>query len=341
MKIGALDYLVKPFDPDQLVAKVLSIYQDGLKTGDRQIEVGAVVLACGTGYFDPRQGRNTVEYGSNPHVFTNLELERILSGTGPTGGRLVRPADRRPIRKIAWLQCVGSRDSHHGARGYCSSVCCTYAVKEAILAKEHSQTGLDAAIFYIDIRTFGKDFERYYHSARNRGVRFIKSRISRVEPMNTAKRHPIVYIDPNGRKKTEEFDIVVLSIGLEVGHQAVALAENMELDLGPYRHVRTNGLDPIQTSRPGIYVCGTLQAPKDIPTAVIDASAAAAKASTDLSDARWSRTLKKEPPPEIDFRGEPPRIGVFVCCCGTNIAGFVDVPAVVEFAGKLPNVVYA
>jgi len=304
------------------------------------LEVGAIILAAGNEVFDPSV-YDTFGYGRSPNIVTSLEFERMLSASGPYGGHLIRPSDHAEPRRIAWLQCVGSRDSHHGARGYCSSVCCTYAVKEALLAKEHSPSGLDAAIFYIDIRTFGKDFERYYRQARERGVRFVKSRISRVEPLNKDKRHPIVYVNESGRTVTEDFDIVVLSVGLGVGDRAAALAESLGIDMDRYRYVRTDSLDPVRTSRRGIFVCGTLQAPKDIPSSVIDASAAAAMAGIELADARWTRTRTAEKPPEIDIRGEPPRIGVFVCCCGTNIAAFVDVPAVVDFARTLPNVVYA
>ena len=306
----------------------------------RTLNVGAIVLTAGNRVYDPAV-YDTFGYGRSADIVTSLEFERMLSASGPYGGHLVRPSNRSQPRKIAWIQCVGSRDSHHGARGYCSAVCCTYAVKEAILAKEHSAEGLDAAIFYIDIRTFGKDFERYYNQARDRGVRFIKSRISRVEPADADTGHAIVYVDENGRTVTEGFDIVVLSLGLEVGARALELAETLGVEVGAYGYVKTDSLDPVRTSKPGIYACGTLQAPKDIPSSVIDASAAAARAGTDLAEARWTRTLEAEKPPEIDFRGEPARIGVFVCCCGTNIAGFVDVPQVVEFARTLPNVAYA
>ena len=314
------------------------VFDDDIKT--KTLQVGAVILSAGNQVYDPVV-YDTFGYAHSDNIVTSLEFERMLSASGPYGGHLVRPSDRIEPGKIAWLQCVGSRDSHHGARGYCSSVCCTYAVKEAILAKEHSPSGLDAAIFYIDIRTFGKDFERFYNQAKDRGVRFIKSRISRVEPINTDSRHSIVYVDEHGQTMSEDFDIVVLSVGLGAAPQTAALSETLGIDLTPYGHVETESLDPVQTSRPGIYACGTCQAPKDIPSSVIDASAAAAKASTDLAGARWTRTLEFEKPPEIDFRGQPPRIGVFVCCCGTNIAGFVDVPAVVEFARSLPLVAYA
>ena len=305
------------------------------------LNVGAVILASGGRAFDPRI-YDTYGYSKSDNIVTSLEFERILSASGPYGGHLLRPSDKTEPKKIAWLQCVGSRDSHIGAQGYCSAVCCTYAVKEAILAKEHSKNGLDAAIFYIDVRTFGKDFERYYNRAKDDlAVRFIKSRITHVEPMNAEGTHLIRYVDEKGNSVGEKFDIVVLSVGLGAGNSTVALAEKLQIDLNQYQYVKTGGLDPVQTSRPGIYVCGTIQAPKDIPSAVIDASAAAGQVGSRLFDARGTQTKTKETVQEINVRGEPPRVGVFVCCCGTNIAGFVDVPQVVEFAKTLPHVVYA
>ena len=305
------------------------------------IKVGAVILACGSGAFNPAV-RDTFGYTRSPNIVTSLEFERMLSASGPYGGHLVRPSDKSEPEKIAWLQCVGSRDNHIGANGYCSSVCCTYAVKEAILSKEHAKNGLDAAIFYIDIRTFGKDFERYYNRAeREKGVRFIKSRIAQVEPMDENGRHLIRYVDGAGRSMAEAFDIVVLSVGLGVGSQTIALAEKLGIALNHYHFAETGSFDPVSSSRPGIYVCGAFQGPKDIPSSVIDAGAAAGRVGSMLSDARWTLAKTQEAPAQIDVKGDPPRIGVFVCCCGTNIAGFVDVPAVVDFAQTLPNVVYA
>jgi heterodisulfide reductase subunit A len=311
------------------------------KYKDISLNVGAVVLAAGSGAYNPGI-YDTFGYSQSANIITSLEFERILSASGPYGGHLVRPSDKAEPEKIAWLQCVGSRDTHHGARGYCSGVCCTYAIKEAILAKEHSKNGLDTAIFYIDIRTFGKDFERYYNRAKDDlGVRFVKSRITHVEPMAENGKHTIRYVDAAGQTRAEEFDMVVLSVGLGIRDEAISLAKKLNIDLNHYQFAKAGGLDPVRSSRPGIYVCGAFTEPKDIPTSVIEASAAAGKVGTRLADSRWTLTKTKELPAEIDVKGEPPRIGVFVCCCGTNIAGFVDVPAVVEFAKTLPNVVYA
>jgi len=308
---------------------------------DTTLNVGAVVLAAGSQAFDPRV-YDTFGYRNSDNIVTSLEFERILSASGPYGGHLLRPSDKTEPKKIAWLQCVGSRDTHVGARGYCSGVCCTYAIKEAILAKEHSAQGLDAAIFYIDIRTFGKDFEQYYNRAKDDlGVRFVKSRISHVEPMDAEDRHAIRYVDESGRTVRELFDIVVLSVGLGTGDHAAGLAQKLGLDLNHYQFVKSSDLHPARTSRPGVYVCGTIQAPKDIPSSVIEASAAAGEVGCALHEVRGTLAKTKDVVEEQNVHGEPPRIGVFVCCCGTNIAGFVDVPEVVEFAKSLPFVVYA
>jgi heterodisulfide reductase subunit A len=311
------------------------------KPQETAISVGAVVLAAGSEAFDPRV-YDTFGYRNSDNIVTSLEFERILSASGPYGGHLLRPSDKTEPKKIAWLQCVGSRDTHLNARGYCSGVCCTYAVKEAILAKEHSAESLDTAIFYIDIRTFGKDFEQYYNRAKDDlGVRFVKSRISHVEPMDADGRHAIRYVDETGKSVREMFDIVVLSVGLGVGEGAAGLAQKLGLDLNHYQYVKTSDLHPVRTSRPGVYVCGTIQAPKDIPSSVIEASAAAGEVGCALHEVRGTLAKTKDPVEEHNVHGEPPRVGVFVCCCGTNIAGFVDVPEVVEFAKTLPYVVYA
>jgi heterodisulfide reductase subunit A len=305
------------------------------------LKVGAVVLSQGSKAFDPAV-HDTFGYKKHPNIVTSLEFERILSASGPYGGHLVRPSDKKEPEKIAWLQCIGSRDEHLGAQGYCSAVCCTYAIKEAMLAKEHAGGDLDTAIFYIDIRTFGKDFERYYNRAKDElGVRFVKSKITNVAPIDGTGKHLIRYVDGSGKRIEEAFDIVVLSVGLMATPEGSALARNLGVELDQYSFARTSSFEPVASSTPGIYVCGAFQAPKDIPSSVIDSSAAAGVVGSRLSEARWSLTQTKHVPEEIDVRGQPPRIGVFVCRCGTNIAGIVDVPAVVEFAKTLPGVAYA
>jgi len=305
-----------------------------------EVEVGSIILAPGADVYDPGL-HDTYNYAKHPNVVTSMEFERILSASGPFGGHMVRPSDHKEPKKIAWLQCIGSRDVHLGAHGYCSGVCCTYAIKEAMLAKEHSSNGLDAAVFYIDMRTFGKDFEQYYNRAREEsGVRFVKSKITNVESNQETGMQVIRYVDEAGRRLEEEFDMVVLSVGLSASLKTAEQAKKWGIDLDHYNFASTNSFDPVKTSRPGIYVCGIFQGPKDIPSSVIDSSAAAGVAGSSLADVRWTLTKTREIPEEVDVRGEPPRIGVFVCRCGTNIAGTVDVPDVVEFSKKLPGVVY-
>ena len=304
------------------------------------IQTGAIIISPGCEVFDPK-AYNVYGYQRSPNIVTSLEFERMLSASGPLGGHLVRASDKKEPKKIAWIQCVGSRDVHEGAKTYCSAVCCTYAIKEAVVAKEHAKGGLDTAIFYIDMRTFGKDFERYYNRAREEaGVRFIKSRITQILPMSDTGDLLIRYTDEAQKRIEETFDLVVLSVGIGVSKEAVDLARRLDIQLNHHHFVSTSSFEPVSTSKPGIFTSGAFEAPKDIPSSVIESSAAAAMAESFLADSRWSMTKTKEVPEEIDVRGEFPRIGVFVCKCGTNIAGVLDVPAIAEYAQSLPGVVY-
>jgi len=311
------------------------------KQKDLTIRVGSVILSSGCEAYDPVI-HDIYGYGRSDNIVTSLEFERMLSASGPYGGHLVRPSDKEEPKKIAWLQCIGSRDEHIGARGYCSSVCCTYAIKEAMLAKEHSKEPLDTAIFYMDIRTHGKDFERYFNRGKDEaGIRFVKSKISNIVPVGDAEKQLIRYIDETGKRVEEEFDIVVLSVGLGVNKEVIDLANRIGIERDQYNFASSTSFKPVKTSLPGIFVCGAFEAPKDIPQSVIESSAAAGVAGSSLVESRWTLTKTKEIIEEIDIRGEPPRIGVFICNCGTNIGGVVDVPSVVEYARALPYVVYA
>ena len=243
-------------------------------------------------------------------------------------------------KRIAWLQCVGSRDLNHGDNGYCSGVCCMYAIKEAIIAKEHAGGDLDAAIFFMDMRTYGKEFEQYYTRAQKIGVRFVRSRIHMLDPAPGSDTINLSYFSESGEIIDEEFDMVVLSVGLESSPDARELADKIGFDLDHYRFARTSSFTPVATTRPGVYVCGVLQGPKDIPLSVMEASAAAGAAASKLSGSRNTLVREKTFPQERDVSSEPPRIGVFVCNCGINISSVVRVPEVVEYAKTLPNVVY-
>ncbi len=309
---------------------------------EKDIDVGSLVLCPGSEPFDPSGLEAFYHYQSNPNVMTSLEFERILSASGPTIGHLVRPSDDQEPRKVAWLQCIGSRDTNRCGNGYCSSVCCMYAIKDAMIAKEHAHGDLDCAIFNMDIRTFGKDYEKYYQRARDKaGVRFVKARIHTIDEVGENKDLRIRYVDEDGAVQEETFDIVVLSVGLQISPSTIELAQRLDIDLDRYNFAVTEPFAPVETSRPGVFACGVFQSPKDIPTSVTEASAAACLAGGRLSAARNTRTQSVDIPEEIDVTGEEPRVGVFVCNCGVNIAGVVDVKTVEDTARKLPGVVYA
>jgi heterodisulfide reductase subunit A-like polyferredoxin len=310
-----------------------------LRAREKTIDVGAIILAPGFAPYDPNL-YETYSYASHPNVVTSLEFERMLSASGPYAGHLIRPSDHREPKKIAWLQCVGSRDINHCDNGYCSSVCCMYANKQAVIAKEHAGNGLDAAIFFMDMRTFGKEFDKYNLRAEDDyGVRFVRSRVHSVYPDKGDKLR-IVYATEGGTSVEERFDMVVLSVGLTAHPAAVDLAKKLDVDLNVHGFAQTSSLAPVKTSHEGIFVCGAFQEPKDIPHSVMEASAAAACATEGLSDSRWSLTMDIDLPPENDFSGQVPRIGVFVCNCGINIGGVADVPAVRDYAATLPGVVH-
>jgi len=303
------------------------------------VNVGAVLLTPGFEPFSPI-GRGEYGYGVSRNVITSLEFERILSASGPYQGHVLRPSDRTEPRRVAWIQCVGSRDIQSGNE-YCSGVCCMYAIKEAIMAVDHVP-GLEATIFYNDIRAYGKGFEAYYEGAkRNYGVRFKRGIISAVKERQQTNNLVLSYVADNGEVTEEEFDLVVLSVGLRPSRTTSGLAETMGIELDGFGFCRTDALAPSRTSKEGVYVAGTFAAPVDIPETVMTASGAAALAGEALREVRGTMIREKTYPPERDVSGEEPRIGVFVCRCGTNIARFVGVPDVVEYAKTLPNVVHA
>jgi len=313
------------------------------------IRVGAVILSPGFDEFSVESGRLSLfgytdiiaQYGYEKHenVVTSIQFERILSASGPCEGHLQRPSDGNPPQKIAWIQCVGSRDVTCNS-GYCSSVCCMYAIKEAVIAKEHSHSPLDTTIFYMDMRTFGKDFEKYYERAKEEGVQFIRSKVYGIEEADGTGNLSVRYADETGKLHQDEFDMVVLSVGVKPRPTAVELAKRLGIDLNPYGFCQTETFLPVQTSKEGIYVCGAFQGPKDIPETVMQASSAAANAQALLHSVKGTLVKEKVFPPERDISGDPARIGVFVCHCGINISGVVDVSAVKEYAASLPNVVY-
>lgn len=305
-----------------------------------EIEVGAVILSPGFKIYDAKN-LDYYGYGVYPNVITSMELERVLSASGPYQGHLVRPSDGREPRKMAFIQCVGSRNVKI-ERDYCSSACCMYTIKEAVIAKEHSHEPLETTVFYMDMRTHGKDFERYYDRAKNEyGVRFERSRIYAVEETGDDGALKIKYAREHGVLDEETFDLVVLAIGLNPPQDAGGLAAAAHVELDKYGFCKSDELVPGRTSREGIFVSGVFKGPKDIPETVMEASAACGYAAQLLGDVRGTLTRAREFPPERDVSGEEPRIGAFICNCGINIGGIADVPKIVEYARTLPNVVWA
>ena len=303
------------------------------------INVGSVLLAPGFQPYDP-VGRGEYAYGIAKNVITSLEFERILSASGPFQGHVCRPSDHAEPKRVAWIQCVGSRDVQSGNE-YCSGVCCMYAIKEAIMAVDHVP-GLEATIFYNDIRAYGKGFEAYYEGAKkNYGVQFKRGIISSVKEQQQTNNLVLNYVTESGEVTQEEFDLVILSIGLRPSESTSRLAETVGVELDRFGFCQTEALAPSQTSKEGVYVAGAFAAPVDIPETVMTASGAAAMAGEVLKEVRGTRIREKIYPEERDVSGQKPRIGVFVCRCGTNISRAVGVPDVVEYAKTLPNVVHA
>lgn len=301
-----------------------------------EMEVGAAILAPGYCQFDAGQ-KLELGYAWYPNVVTSVQFERILSASGPYGGQVLRPSDGQHPQRIAFIQCVGSRDYEHN---YCSSVCCMYATKEAIIAKEHAPD-LQCTIFYMDIRAFGKGFEAYYERAKELGVLYRRCRPSSVEQVEDTENLRIGYMDEDNRFVAEEFDLVVLSTGLRPPEEVQELAKKFGVALDSDGFAATSRFHPVESSKPGVYVCGPFSEPKDIPETVMEASGASAKAMALLTEKRGTLVTQKEWPPEKDVSGQAPQIGVFVCHCGKNIGGVVNVPEVRDYARTLPNVVYA
>jgi heterodisulfide reductase subunit A len=275
-----------------------------------------------------------------PNVITSLQLERYLSASGPTEGHLIRPSDKKQVNKVAFLQCIGSRDENLCSNGYCSSVCCMYAIKEAVIAKDHSP-GLQTSIFYMDMRTHGKEFDLYLERAKEEsGVRFVRCRVNGVEPDGSAGDLRLSYVNEEGRQLEEFYDMVVLSVGLQTPKHVLELAKAADIKLTADNFTATSDFAPVQTSREGIFTCGAISGPKDIPQSVVEGSAAAAAVADMLAPARHQLTTEPTFPAEKNVSNEEPRIGIFVCHCGSNIAGIIDVQAVEEYAATLPDVVY-
>jgi heterodisulfide reductase subunit A len=315
----------------------IDLHQEAQKI---EVNVGAIILSSGLEPFDPKV-RGDYGYGKMQNVVTSMDYERLLSATGPFEGEVLRPSDNKHPHKIAWIQCVGSRQVLEGGNSYCSAVCCTYTQKQVILTKDHNADA-ECTIFHNDIRSHGKDFERYHQRAENLpGVRFIRSYVSIGKEVPESKNVTIRYATAEEGVKEEEFDLVVLSVGLNPPADVKDLADKFGIELNSHGFSNAISTNPMETSRPGIYVSGALQGPMDIPESVFTASGAGDQCGELLDYRRGKLAKERIYPPERDVSKEEPKIGVFVCHCGANIGRVVNVPSTVEYALTLPNVTYA
>ncbi len=305
-----------------------------------QLEVGAIILTLGASAFDASQ-KGEYGFGRYENVLTSIQFERMLSLTSPSRGIPVRPSDGRVPRRIAFIQCIGSRDITV-KRGYCSSICCMYAIKQATLARERVPES-ESTIFYMDIRTFGKDFDRYFERSRaGRGVFYQPSMVSTVKLIPKTQNLLLTYTDARGQQREEEFELVVLSVGFGPPEGGYELASRLGIALNEYGFCRRSALAPTETSKVGIFVGGAFAEPKDIPETVAETASAAADAARFLAASRGTLLQPRgEFPPERDVSYEEPRVGVFVCQCGTEIAGVVDVAGVATDASQLRDVTLA
>jgi heterodisulfide reductase subunit A len=309
------------------------------KSEEIEVQVGSIIVATGFEVFEPLEMRKEYGYGKYENVITAMQFERLLSSFGPTSGKILRLSDGKKPKSIAWIQCVGSRSSQLGFP-YCSRVCCMYATKEASITKE-ANPDIDVTIFYMDIRAYGKDFQQYYDHAKKLGVKYIRGRPSSVYE-NKDKSITIRYKNTlTGEIEEKTVDLLVLSTAIvpSSGNKKLGKILGIEIDENGFFKQQSLLTNPIQSTKEGIFLAGCAQGPKDIPDSVSMASGAAAEAIIPIKNRE--RHVGKEFPPERDVSNEEPRIGVYVCHCGKNIAGFLDVEKVTEEAGKLPNVVLA
>ena len=302
----------------------------------RKLDVGAIVLSAGFEEFNPRPW-SQYGYKRHPNVITSIQFERMLSASGPTAGEILRPSDNQPPKSIAFLQCVGSRTKE---RDYCSSACCMYALKEAVLAKEKDPE-LDTEIFYMDLRAFGKGYYRYYEQAKGEfGVKFTRCRIPTIKQDPATKNLFFTAIGEDGGLVRREFDLVVLSVGQTPSPRFLELGEVLGIELNKWGFCKTQELSPTETSQDGVFVCGSASAPKDIADTLVEASAAACQVSKLLSSQRGQLITTKDYPEELDLSEAEARAAIFLCTCGEEIASMLDMEEMLDFAKGLPGVVY-
>jgi heterodisulfide reductase subunit A len=310
------------------------------------LQVGAIILALGFKTYDPSP-MEELGYSRFANVIDAMQYERIASRSGPTEGIVVRPSDAAQPRSIAWLQCIGSRDQQNS---YCSSICCMYATKEAMLAKQRLGDDIDCAVFIMDERAFNKEYNTYFTRAReSHGIRYVRSRISAIQEDPASGDLILQYAEPNGKQHKEQFEMVVLATGLQPPDSARHFSDLLDLNLNEYGFCETDKFSPLQTTHSGVFVCGAFSSPKEISETILDASGAAAEVMRLLNPHLNTYPFTSEHPflsendlpPERDVSDEKPQIGVFVCSCGDTISEVLDLPELVDEASNWPNVGYA
>jgi heterodisulfide reductase subunit A2 len=309
----------------------------GEAASEKVLNVGAVVLAFG---FEPFEAKRKGEFGLGRYgnVLTGIQYERMLSYSSPGEGVPQRPSDGKRPRKVAFIQCVGSRDMACDA-GYCSSVCCMYATKQAIVSTDRVK-GLNATVFYMDMRAVGKNYEHYYNLAKSEhGVRYLRSSISTVRELKRSGNLLIEYGTDDGQRKAEEFDMVVLSVGFSAPAAVKELAGRMGVDLNEFGFCATSEFKPTETSVPGVFVAGAFRGPRDIPETVVDGCSAAADVSS-LLDSFEDKQADQPAKPSEDLSSEfVPRVGVFLCELKGKLSGALDLDALAKGAGAERGVV--
>jgi heterodisulfide reductase subunit A len=308
-----------------------------MKEEQETIQTGAIVLGFG---FEPFLAQRKGEYGFGRYtnVLTSVQFERLLSTSSPTQGYPVRVSDGKRMERIAFIQCVGSRDPSCG-QDHCSTICCMYATKQAMIAKDRSPE-LNVAFFYMDIRPMGKDYERYYERAKgDYGIEYIRSAISSVKEIQQTKNLLITYVKEDGTFDEKEFDAVILSVGFTPPQQIKDLAQKMGLQLNRQGFCEAEEFHPAQTSANGIFVGGAFRSPRDIPETVVEGSSAAAAAASFLSTCQLPQA-GKEYPSEGAMADEIPKIGVFLCHCGEELKKSLSISDLINGAKGLKEVAH-
>ena len=305
---------------------------------EESLAVGAVLLTPG---FAPFDARLKGEYGYRVYdnVLTSLEFERMVSLAGSKVAALARPSDGKAPKKVAFVHCVGSRDNLCGA-GHCSSACCLYTAKQVALAKK-LDPGLEATVFFMDLRAFGKGFEAYMAEVQGLpGVTYRRAMPSVVHQSERTKDLTITSVGEDGKLREERFDLVVLAVGFAPPVGMQSLARQLGVELNGYGFAVTDGYHPTRTGRPGVFMAGAFREPKDIPETVAEAAGAAAEAAAFLGAVQQEPKAETAQPALRDVSEEEARVGVFVCECGGEMAP-LDLDRVVSRVQGLPGVAVA